>query len=390
MGRRKQLRRAMRWRCNPSPTPYIAQRLAEAISTPSGNDRLFEFQARVMRRNKYITELRCQKFEGVKTTTSKLLSKGADGAPGTSPEIVSLGVLNAAAKAELQTGKDALRRILPLLDSRPDDVGLLLTIIQLYIQTKNPGPAISLLEAFFKRLETATTPDHADVRFAPGLVALAVALYRLQGRHAATRTELAKAAAHWQRSPTGAATSLLRAAGIELLRSPNRAHLATAGAAFARICDSDHTDRAATAGLVASFATTDFARVEPHLAALTPVDQLTKNIDAARLLQAGVASLPAPAHNPGSASSRKRGAAAAPTQPQVLPPSPPARSASASCPRTSTRRASPTRSAGCRCATAARTAPRARRARSAPPRRRRAASSAATRRRSSSRAALAW
>ncbi|KAJ9142770.1 Signal recognition particle subunit SRP72 [Pleurostoma richardsiae] len=281
--------------------PYLIQRLAESIPEATGSDRLFRYQAAILNRNKYIIELQAQKFSGVKSKTARLLAQ--DAAPSASPDKVGLGMLNAAATAHLKSGKEALQLILPLLDSRPDDVGLLLTIIQLYIQTANPVPALSLLEAFFKRLETAVAPDHSDVRYAPGLVALAVALYRMQGRHSAVRNELAKAAAHWEQAAGTPPTSLLREAGIELLRSSRPSDLAAAGAAFERLVTASPGDKAATAGLVASFATSDYAKVEPHLAGLAPAEKLTAGVDVQALISRGVASLPAP---PSQAASKKR------------------------------------------------------------------------------------
>jgi signal recognition particle subunit SRP72 len=277
--------------------PYLAQRLNESLPEGKGNDRLFEYQSSVLRRNRYVLSLQVQKFSGVGKSTSKTLSK--ETIPAISSSKCDLGVLGAAAASQLQTGQEALRHILPMLETRPDDVGLLLTVIQLYIQLQNPGPAINLLEAFLKRLEAATTPDHADVRFAPGLVALAVSLYRTQGRHSAIRNELAKAAAHWQKktgsAANGAGTSLLREAGIELLRSSHPADLASAGEAFAHLLAAQPGDSTAKAGLVASLATTDFAKVQPYLDALPSVEDLTRGVDAAALLEAGVATAPAAA-----------------------------------------------------------------------------------------------
>lgn len=273
--------------------PYMAQRLADTLPVVTGNDRLFEEQATIFRRNKYIIELQAQKFAGVKSKTAKILSNAAE--PTISSSKCDLGALNAAAASELQTDKEALRRILPLLETRPTDVGLLLTAIQLYIQLQNPAQALNLLEAFFKRLEAATTSDNnADVRFAPGLVALAVALYRQQGRHSAVRSELAKAAAHWQSKQKAASSgdSLLREAGIELLRSTHPSDLAAAGEAFTHLVAAQPDDRTATAGLIASFATSDFAKVEPYLSTLSPVGKLTAGVDVSALLDAGVATLP--------------------------------------------------------------------------------------------------
>ncbi|KAB5563084.1 hypothetical protein GE09DRAFT_996480 [Coniochaeta sp. 2T2.1] len=295
----------------PQTNPYITQKLVQAVPKIAGNDRLFEYQSTVLRRNKYIIELQCQKFPGVKKTTGHIIA--VESSSPVSTDKAALGVIHAAAKAELQTGKDALRRILPMLESRPDDVGLLLTIIQLYIQTEQPGKALALLEAFFKRLEAATTPDRADVRFAPGLVALAVSLYRLQGRQTAIRAELARAAAHWEKSSSSAATtssqsdSLLREAGIALLHSSNASDLSVSGAAFERLASATPDDRAARAGLVASFAVSDPPKASPHIDALSPVDKLISGVDVTALLSSGVATLPTP---PAQASSKKRAAPA--------------------------------------------------------------------------------
>ncbi|KAK4453598.1 signal recognition particle subunit SRP72 [Podospora aff. communis PSN243] len=274
--------------------PYLTQRRFESLPVASGNDRLFGYQATALRHNKFVIDLQAQKFNGVQKTTTSIIDGESD-SPVTAAK-TDLGVLNAAAVSRLQTGKDALRRILPLLERRPNDVGLLLIVIQLYIQLKNPGPALNLLEAFFKRLETATTADHADVRFAPGLVALAVALYRQQGQHAAIRRELAKAAAHWQgkgasNSAAAGGNSLIREAGIELLRSAHPSDLAAAGEAFSHLVSTQPGDRTATAGLVASFATSDFAKVQPHISSLPAVQKAIDGVDVDDLIDAGVAVL---------------------------------------------------------------------------------------------------
>ncbi|ERT02382.1 signal recognition particle subunit SRP72 [Sporothrix schenckii 1099-18] len=320
-----------------SSNPYLAQRQVDAVpASPSGSDRLFSHQARILRRNQFAIELQCYKFKGVLGRTAKLLKRQSSTRDGDSnkenenislatfPDVVDLGVFGAAAKAELQTGKDALRRILPLLEHRPDDIGLLLTAVQLQLQAHNAEAALSLLEAYFRRAEDATATAARDARFAPGLVALAVAIYKLQGRHQAVRTELAKAAAHWQqarKTPLSAPpASLLRAAGVELLHSQDPADQAAAASAFETLHASDPADKITAAGLVASLAAasaTDSAttpvspaqaaRQQKLAASLTPVDQLAKGIDVTSLLQNGVATLPAPA---APAKSKKRSAAA--------------------------------------------------------------------------------
>lgn len=286
----------------PQSNPYVAQKTIQMVPRIAGNDRLFHYQSSVLRRNKYTIELQAQKFAGVKKTTANIIS--GDG-PATSTEKAALGVLHAAAAAELQTGKEALKSILPLLEKRPDDLGLLVTATQLYIQLQNPAQALNLLEAFFKRLDPASTSDQADIRFAPGLVALAVSLYRLQGRHTAVRAELAKAAAHWEKSITNRdnasqADSLLREAGIALLHSSNPSDLSIAGAAFERLTSSSPDDRLCQAGLIA---TTSARKSAPNTISLTPISTLISGVDVASLLSSGVATLPSPPQ-----SSKKRSA----------------------------------------------------------------------------------
>ncbi|KAK6833772.1 hypothetical protein PG987_008466 [Apiospora arundinis] len=254
--------------------PYLTSRLIESSTNLAGNDKMFAYQA---------------SFAGVESATSKKITSATS--PTASTEIASLGVISAAAHAHMQTGKDAIREILPILEKRPTDIGLLLTIIQLYVQTQNPGPALNLLQTFLRRLETATTPDHEDVRYAPGLVAVAVSLYRLQGRQNSIRTELARASKHWRLKSDDSAMPLLREAGVELLKSSNAEDLASAGATFESLVSKSKDDKAAIAGLVASYATTDYSKIEPYLQHLTAVDRLTSGIDTRALLEAGVASV---------------------------------------------------------------------------------------------------
>jgi signal recognition particle subunit SRP72 len=287
--------------------PFLTERLIDSTIKLSGNDQLFEYQASVLRRNKFALDLRMQKFDGIRSSTSYLIFKAPT--PTTSAEIAGLGVINAAAHAHLQAGKLAIKEILPMLEKRPADVGLLLTVIQLYVQIQNPGPALSLLETFLKRLEQATAPEDKDVRFSPGLVAAAVALYRLFGRQNSIRTELAKAATHWRSRSQESATSLLREAGVELLKSSNPEDLALAGATFERLASQSKNDTIAVAGLVASFATTDYAKIEPYLQNLTSVDRLMASTDIQGLIDAGVASLTTTAAVAGS-SGKKRAAEA--------------------------------------------------------------------------------
>ncbi|KAG6353940.1 hypothetical protein INS49_005197 [Diaporthe citri] len=272
---------------------YMVQRLSELVPEAMvGNDRLFNHQAVGVTRNQHANALQCYKQNEVKDKTAGLLKE--DSVPSIDLDRVYAGYFNAAAQAKCQTDKAALKKILAVLEKRPYDVGLLLTVIHLYIQAKNYDSAIDVLQKFFKYVESAGTADHEDVRYAPGLVALAVALYRTQNRRKDIRNELGRAAAYWQKIPKNSSTTLLREAGIELLHSSKPSDLATAGAAFERMVDQDAEDRIAQAGLVASFATTDYSKVEPHLSSLSSVEELTSGIDVSALLDAGVPSFAAP------------------------------------------------------------------------------------------------
>ncbi|KAI2619127.1 hypothetical protein GGS26DRAFT_595607 [Hypomontagnella submonticulosa] len=270
--------------------PFLTQRLLESAAKLSSSDKLFAYQASVLRSNRYALDLQAQKFDGIESSTSKLILQSPS--PTASVEVAGLGVINAAAHTHMRSGAEALKQILPLLERRPTDIGLLLTVIQLYVQLQNPGRALSLLEAFLKRLEAAATPGYEDVRFAPGLVAVAVALYRLQGRLNSIRAELAKASSYWRVKSKDSASSLLREAGMELLRSSNREDIASAGETFKNLVAKSDKDMMAVAGFVASFASDHYPRIEPYLESLTPVEKLTAGTNVQDLVNAGVASVP--------------------------------------------------------------------------------------------------
>jgi signal recognition particle subunit SRP72 len=276
----------------------MIQRIFESVPTLSQTEKHFEHQASILRRNRYTIDLQAQKFSGVAYSTSSTISKSPS--PTISSYINSLSVLNATAHAKNETGKASLKEILPLLEERPKDVGLILVIIQIYILTNNPGPAITLLETFFNRLEESAVPADEDVRFAPGLVALLISLYRLSGRKTPIKTELGKAASYW-RKKSKASLSLLRAAGTSLLESSSPEDLSAAGEIFSSLRSQDPNDRTAIAGYVASYATTNLSKVSSDLDKLTPVSRLISSVDAAALEEAGIPTLPTP-----SVSTRKK------------------------------------------------------------------------------------
>lgn len=218
-----------------------------------------------------------------------------------SAEAFELSVINVAARSLIHSSAVSLKEVQSVIEERPADVGAVLTAVQLYVVANNPDAALTLLESLFKTLEASESLPN---RFSPGLVALAVSLYRLQGRHGCIRNELAKAASHWIEQEGRQSSSLLRGAGAELLRSSDSGDLAAAGAAFEKLCAQPTQDPVAKSGLVASFAKTDPGKVQPFLNSLPAVDVLVSSVDTRSLLDHGVVSA-----QPITSLSKKRAAA---------------------------------------------------------------------------------
>ena len=226
------------------------------------------------------------------SSTEKVIS--AAPAPSLSPAVNMAAVLNAAAHARnAETEKAALKAIVPLLEKRPNDVGLILTITHLYVITNNFAAATHLLESFFKRLEQSGSASDLDVRFAPGLIATLVSLYAQQGRPGASKSELAKAAEYWRKphkSKTEAPSkALMVAAGTALLDTHNPENVKAAGEIFQSLYDQDKEDRTAIAGLVAAYSITNPSSIPDDLLSYLPeANRLVSEIDAAALEGVGV------------------------------------------------------------------------------------------------------
>jgi signal recognition particle subunit SRP72 len=272
--------------------PYLSHRLFHSSPKPSKTDQHFSFQTNLLRQDEYVVSLLSQKVAGVAKSTEKVIS--AAPTPTLSPAINMAAVLNAAAHARNVTAeKAALKEIVPLLERRSNDVGLILTIAHLYVLTGNYAAATHLLESFFKRLEQSGSASDLDVRFAPGLVATLVSLYAQQGRPGASRSELAKAAEYWRKphkSKTEAPSkALMVAAGTALLDTHNSDNTKMAGDIFKSLYDQDDSDRAAIAGLVAAYSLTDPSSIPSELTSYLPeASRLVSDIDAVALESAGV------------------------------------------------------------------------------------------------------
>ena len=238
------------------------------------------------------------KYKGAVKATSNILS---DSPPTLSAHTNNLSVINAAAHAQSQLAKMGINQMLPLLEKRPNDIGLVLTVVQLYVLTNNHGSAVNVLESLIKRLSESKMPDDQDILFAPGLVALQVSLYTAQGRKSQIKSTLAKAASYW-RHRSKPSTALMRAAGLALLDSTNPEYGMVAQDIFQTLHHQDPASQFATAGYVACHALTSPEKVITEADSLTPISRLIAGIDTVALEDAGVPSLPSTT----TAASRKR------------------------------------------------------------------------------------
>lgn len=269
--------------------PYILYKAFHETPYSTDGDKLFNFQNNILVGNTHSVDLLVRKYDGVIRSTSKVLSRSPY--PSTEPSTNLLSVYNAAAHAQGETGSKGLKEILPLLESRPKDLGLLFTVIQLYVSQGKTTSAITALEKTLYALDESISEEDKDVRFNPGLLSALVSLYKLEGRKAQIRFELSKAASHW-RERAGASLPLLRAAAASLLDSSNRSDMEMAGELFKTLYQNNTSDRFAIAGYVASQAIIDYARVESQINKLPSAHDLVADIDVGALEQSGV--LPSP------------------------------------------------------------------------------------------------
>lgn len=274
------------------------------MTVPPKTDKLFQFQTDLIQENSLALDLLVLKYSGVIESTSKILSSNS---PTISAHVNKISVLNAAAHAQNQLGRFGLKKILPLVEQRPNDIGLVLTIIQMYILTNNRGSAITVLESILKRLADSSSPVDQDIILAPGLVATLVSLYTSEGRKSQIQATLAKAASYW-RHKSKPPIPLLEAAGLALLKSEVPEHQQLAMEIFSLLRSLDPTSRLATAGYVAahSLTSSETSAPPPELNALTPVPRFTVGIDAAMLESMGIPSRPTHTAASATLASRKR------------------------------------------------------------------------------------
>lgn len=271
-----------------SDNPYLTQRQVQASLSSSAKDQPFSYQSATMHRNRLASDLQLGKYTGIAEATLKTVKEASHDTM-TSSSVVTAGIFNAAAHARAEPAKTALKQVLPLLERRPNDVGLILVIVQLYILTDNATTATALLEAFLARLENANL---TSARYTPGLIATLVSLYAHQDRTSSIKTELSKAAAYWRNKPEGAQppTSFLTSAGLALLDQPEDADIKLARDLFQTVHAYDPSSVTAAAGLAAS-STDSSTGGEDLIPRLPTVEKLTAGIDVSALEKAGIAHL---------------------------------------------------------------------------------------------------
>lgn len=265
--------------------PFLAHKQFNSTPAIPESDKLFSYQLRALHANARAIDLQSLKFDGVAKSTAKRIAKFPQ--PTTLPAVAALSVLNAAAHAKAEVGKAALTKVLPELEKRPNDVGLIITILQLYIMTKNTTAAINLLESFFARLDTEVAEKSEAARYNPGLISIMLALYKTQGRKSDIKQELAKAASYW-RHKSKLPTALMQAAGRKLLNSSDPEDIKSASEIFTKLREQDSESKATIAGYVASHASEPPSKLQPDLQKLTAIPTLIKDIDIDALETAGI------------------------------------------------------------------------------------------------------
>lgn len=274
------------------PNPYLSHRVFHSTSQASNKDLPFAFQSDILKQDSAVLDLQAGKYAGVAESTSSQLAAEDSGIISTKK--ITASVLNTAASIRNASGKAALRRSLSILEKKPQDIGVLLTTVQLYLSTSNPNAATDLVSQFLSRLEQSSNLADQQIRYAPGLVGLTVALYSQQNRSAEIRSQLAQAAKFWKQSSTPARGSpaLLKMAGRELLMSATSPDIKASHEIFSSVYEQDHEDPIAIAGYVASTDDIEAPSIEQLARKLPSVDKLIAGIDIDALESAGVARLP--------------------------------------------------------------------------------------------------
>ena len=266
--------------------PFLAHQTFHSTPKIPPGDKLFSYQSTSLESNRRTIDLQTFKFDGIAASTAKTLK--AHTGPSLSSEVLLASYFNASAQAKNESGRAAVRNIFPELAKRPNDIGLIVTLVQLHIINGDVTSAVDMVEGLFKRLEDLGGREVQDIRFHPTLVSLLISLYTHRGQKDGVKGELAKAAAHW-RSRSDAPTSLLTAAGVSLLQSQTEEDAKLASEIFSNLRDQQPDDKATIAGYVASHAGDDKAVTAADSDKLTAITELVRNIDVDALENAGIA-----------------------------------------------------------------------------------------------------
>ena len=188
----------------------------------------------------------------------------------------------------MPSGKLAFAKCQELLKERPLDVGLVLTATQLAVREQNLSAASSIIQALLDALEKMDGPESRNVRYTPGLVALAVSLHRAQGKFGPALTELSEVASRSSDPHGTLPQSLLREAGLELIKSHQIDEVRLASTAFESVLRRSPNDDLAAAGLVACSGRLDNETLATLSGKLSPVEDLVYGVDVEALLDGGV------------------------------------------------------------------------------------------------------
>lgn len=143
----------------------MVQRKFEDVIKASKTSKLFQSQSNILARNNLVIDLKANKASGVKSRTATSLGQAVH--PTTSADINILSVLNAAATTGSFTGKQLIRKLHELAKKRPDDVGIILTIVQLKLENDETGSALHVVQTFLDQLEKFEEVHAKDARFSP-------------------------------------------------------------------------------------------------------------------------------------------------------------------------------------------------------------------------------
>ncbi|KAF2862389.1 hypothetical protein K470DRAFT_9699 [Piedraia hortae CBS 480.64] len=263
--------------------PYISERELSLSTKPGDSDSPFGFQNSYFEENKRAIALECMKYRGVADSTAAEIKK--QHAPSLDPRINTIAVINAAAHARNESGKEALKTVMALFEKRPLDVGLALTIVQLHVLDGHTASAVPVFESFLERIEESGTD--LDVRYAPGLVGTMVALYQATGSRKKSWAEMAKTVKFWRghKDWSASVVKLLNVAGGTLLDSPEAAHQELARVVFDDLYRRDGTNLYTAAGYLA---TANEGKLSTQESPLRPVRELITGINIDRLESLGV------------------------------------------------------------------------------------------------------